>query len=197
MDGQNWTQFVGSKQMRDGFIEIRDEYWDVVSKKVDASLGKTYTQMLTEFGSDLSDAWTALQANLPAELQDPTTLTFTKDQWDNILIFGSTGEMIGQINYWSHTQEHDRSWDTIYPKEIHSDSNFHFQGIETQANGNWHWVSIGHYGMGERILIDASGSQVDDNSWVNVGSTMFERSSPILGTARSRLHIMLMPLPIV
>ena len=73
MDGQNWTQFVGSKQMRDGFIEIRDEYWDVVSKKVDASLGKTYTQMLTEFGSDLSDAWTALQANLPAELQDPTT----------------------------------------------------------------------------------------------------------------------------
>ena len=39
-------------------------------------------------------------------------------------------------------------------------------------------MSIGHYGMGERILIDALGNQVDDNSWVNVGSTMFERSSP-------------------
>ena len=40
VDGQNWTQFVGSKQERDGFIEIRDERWDVVSKKVDTDLGK-------------------------------------------------------------------------------------------------------------------------------------------------------------
>ena len=82
------------------------------------------------------------------------------------------------INDWSHTDDHDRSWDDEYPSSMHYNSNFHFQGIETQDDGNWHWVSIGHYGVGGNKLFDADLAEVDDNSWINVGSTMFERSSP-------------------
>ena len=177
VDGQNWTQFVGSKQERDGFIEIRDDEWNVVSKKVDQSLGMTYTQLLTDLGSDLDDAWTALETSLPLEIQDPNSLTFTKDQWDNILMFADTGEMIGQINYWSHVSDNERSWDDEYPREIHENKNFHFQGIETQEDGNWHWVSIGDYGTGSNTLVDPLGEELLDNSWVNVGQSMFARMS--------------------
>ena len=118
--------------------------------------------MLTEGLVQTSMLMTALESNLPIELQDPSALTFTKDQWDNILIFGDAGAMIGQINYWSHTDYHDRSWDDEYPSGMHYNSNFHFQGIETQDDGNWHWVSIGHYGVGGNTLIDADGEEIDE-----------------------------------
>ena len=175
VEGQNWNKFVGSMEIRDGFIEIRDDHWNVVSKKVDPSLGKTYNQMLTDYGADFADAWTALSSSLPSELATPEAFKYTTDQWDNILIFDTNGEMVGQINYWSHISDNDRSWDDRYPREIHENSNFHFQGIETQDNGNWHWVSIGEYGVGSNTLVNASGELVPNNSWVNVGSTSFER----------------------
>ena len=85
--------------------------------------------LIEAFGADLDAAWIALEPNLPAELQDPPTLTFDKDQWDNILIFGDTAAMIGQINYWSHTDQHARLWDDKYLSRTNYNSNFHFQGI--------------------------------------------------------------------
>ena len=32
---RDWPEFTGSVEQRDGFIEIRDEHWRIVSKKVD------------------------------------------------------------------------------------------------------------------------------------------------------------------
>ena len=62
-------------------------------------------------------------------------------------------------------------------QEIHENKNFHFQGVETQDDGNWHFISIGEYGVGSNTLVDPDGVLVPDNSWVNVGQTMFERKS--------------------
>ena len=133
MESASLIGILGSdKQEHDGFIEIRDDRCNVVSKKVDTTLEKSFTQMLTKaFGADLDAAWTALEPNLPVELQDLSTLTFNTDQLDNILIFSDAGAMICQINYWSHTDQHDRSWDDEYLSESNYNSNFHFPAIET------------------------------------------------------------------
>ena len=71
-------------------------------------------------------------------------------------------------------------WDDEYPGEIHENKNFHFQGVETQDDGNWHFISIGEYGVGSNTLVDPAGTLVPDNSWVNVGQTMFERKSELI-----------------
>ena len=146
---RDWPEFTGSVEQRDGFIEIRDEHWRIVSKKVDG--GETYLQMVTRYGSDFDTAWAKLEASLPTEWTTADSggvkayegFKFTTDKWDNILIFDNTGEMVGQINYWSHVDQWSRSWDEDYPSQIHTNSNFHFQGMDTDAvTGNWHWVSI-------------------------------------------------------
>ena len=38
-------------------------------------------------------------------------LKYITDNWDNILV-STNGEMIGKIDYWSNSNEHDRSWDS-------------------------------------------------------------------------------------
>ena len=181
VEGQDWTRFVGAIEERDGFVEYRDENWNVIAKKVVG--GDGYLEMVTKYGGDFADAWDALSEYLPTEFADPTSLTFTTDQWDNILVFAgdgaeNAGEMIGQINYWSHIDTWDRDWDAEFPQEIHSNKNFHFQGIDEQDNGNWHWVSIGEYQTGKNELVDADGVPHDDRSWSNVGSTMYQKNMP-------------------
>ena len=182
--GRGWPEFVGSKQERDGFIEIRDANWNVVVKSVDDTQAMDFDALVSAYGGvggDMESAWNALSSSLPTAFQDTGTLSFTEDQWGNILIFSgsgdTSGEMIGQINYWSHYDEWDRSWDDEYPSQIHTNKNFHFQGIETQDDGNWHWVSIGEYGVGSDTLVAPDGTQVLESSWENVGQTIFESQS--------------------
>ena len=130
----------------------------------------------------LTSAWDALEQSLPTEwvtggVKAYESFKFTTDKWDNILIFDNTGEMVGQINYWSHVDQWSRSWDEDYPSQIHTNSNFHFQGMDTDAvTGNWHWVSIGHYQVGQDELVKPDGTTtVLERSWENVGQTMFAR----------------------
>ena len=180
VDGRDWPEFTGSVEQRDGFIELRDEHWRIVSKKVDG--GETFLQMITKYGSDFTKAWEALEQSLPSDwVTDGAyeSFKFTTDKWDNILIFDDAGEMVGQINYWSHVDQWSRSWDDEYPSQIHTNKNFHFQGMDTdEVTGNWHWVSIGEYQVGKDELVEPDGTTtVLERSWENVGQTMFARLS--------------------
>ena len=180
---QNWTDFVGSKEERDGFVEIRDEHWNVVSKKVDG--GDTYLQVVTKYPDGFANAWKALSDKLPADWVATSgtppkpayeDFLYTVDKWDNILIFDATGEMIGQVSYWSHTDTWDRPWDPEFPTQTHTNSNFHFQKIDVGTGGNWHWESIGEYQTGQNTVTEqGSDREVLEGSWENVGATIFER----------------------
>ena len=120
-----------------------------------------------------------MSASLPTAWSDYQSFKYTADKWGNILIFDTSGEMVGQINYWSHVDQWDRSWDDEYPSQIHTNKNFHFQGMEVtdEATGNWHWVSIGHYQVGKDELVDPAGDITPERSWENVGQTMYARMS--------------------
>ncbi|MGY8791275.1 MAG: hypothetical protein ACKVKR_13525, partial [Pseudomonadales bacterium] len=120
--------FVGAVEISDGFIKIRNSNWEAVSKVIDpASLGagSTYNAMITKYGADFADAWTKLGASMPDVFKINTAangetpvyetneanFSYSVDKRDNILIFGTTGEMIGKINYWAYSDTFDRSWD--------------------------------------------------------------------------------------
>ena len=178
VQGQNWNEFIGSMETRDGFIEIRDENWNVVERKVDGA-GQTFNEMVTKYGSGFADAWTKLGSDLPTDFGDGTTLKYATDKWDNILVFKSTGEMIGQINYWSHTDQWDRPWDDEYPSAIHENSNFRFEQmlVTDAATGAWNWVSIGEYQTGTHSIVKPDGTTVIlEESWENIGATIYERA---------------------
>ena len=170
-------------EIRDGFVEIYDRQWNTISKRVDEGL--TYNEMVTKYGDDFVEAWSALADYLPDEFGDGTSLLFTTDKWDNILLFNSktatenAGEMIGKINYWSHSDTWPRDWDDEYPSQVHSNKNFQFERIQEDPDGNnWQWVSVGRYETGTNELIDPDGNLHEESRWENVGSTMFERAMP-------------------
>ena len=119
VDGQShgWSEFVGVVEERDGFIEIRNSRWDVVAQRIDPDANPnetSYAAMVQTYGSAFSDAWTAVASYLPSVFKDDDGATieedlkYTADKWGNILVFDASGDMIGEIGYWSHTD----TWDT-------------------------------------------------------------------------------------
>lgn len=185
VDGQSqgWSEFEGVVEERDGFIEIRNSRWDVVAQRIDpdAKANETsYAAMVQTYGSAFSDAWTAVASYLPSAFKDDEGntieeyLKYTADKWGNILVFDASGDMIGEIGYWSHTDTWDTSWDDDYPSETQQNSNFRFSVIEDN-NGHRNFIEVAEYRESNTTVLDADGNKHSDRESTGVSSTQFER----------------------
>ena len=104
--GEN-HEFLGSLELRDGFIEVRDENWETVARILDGD-GLTVEEIEEEF-TGFQAAWDALKDYMPAEFQpnvDESNLKFSIDDWGNIIVFDGAGAMIGRVHSW----DHENSW---------------------------------------------------------------------------------------
>jgi hypothetical protein len=187
VDGQSqgWSEFVGIVEERDGFIEIRDESWDVVAQRIDPDANPnetSYGAMMQTYGSAFSNAWDAVSSYLPSVFKDDDGATieedlkYTADKWGNILVFDASGDMVGEIGFWSHSDTWDTSWDKEYTSETQQDSNFRFTVLE-ESNGNRSSVDIAEYRESKSQVIDPDGVKKTDRESTDVSSTQYKKST--------------------
>ena len=120
----SWLQRMGSMDIRDGFIEVRDENWELLARKVDVGATKKYAEVAAKFGQNFEDALAAVGEYLPSAMKPAggyQDLLFSYGEWDNILVFDPTGEMVGRINTWNNDDDlnkvQERPWNNDY--QIH------------------------------------------------------------------------------
>ena len=135
-----WMDRIGSMDIRDGFIEVRDENWELLARKVDVGATKTYAEVAAKFGQNFVDALAAVGEYLPSAMKPAggyQDLLFSYGEWDNILVFDPTGEMVGRINTWNNDDDpnkvQERPWNNDY--QIYSYENFHFN------DANWNQIA--------------------------------------------------------
>ncbi|MDA8954580.1 hypothetical protein N9H24_01220 [Planktomarina temperata] len=129
-DSPGHLERVGSQETRDGFIEIRDENWDLIAQKADASALKSYETVLEKYGANFKKAWVAIGDSLSADFKPDAVdvnnqpvnadakyknLVFSFGEWNDILVFNPTnGQLIGKIDVWSGENSHERPWSKDY-----------------------------------------------------------------------------------
>lgn len=184
VEGRGWSQFVGVIEKRDGYIEIRDQHWNVVAQKIDPTadpLDIDYDAMLAKYGDAFEEAWAAVGDMLPSVFKDvdgktiEANLLYTSDKWDNILVFNEDGDMIGEIGYWSNANTWDRTWDDEYTSETHQNQNFNFRVLDDTSEGHRNFIDVARYEAGSNTLIDPVGNKTVDRDWEQVSSTLMER----------------------
>ena len=125
-DGQvDWTDesFMGSWQERDGFVEIYDKDWNLVSRELAPGSGLTLDALLTQITTDegaeaaamFSAAWTQIEGYLPAGAQDTATLRFTQNEWGELFVFGGdNSEMLLRVNANTNVDFSEEPWDDTF-----------------------------------------------------------------------------------
>ena len=119
--GEN-HQFLGSLELRDGFIELRDENWETVARILDGA-GMSVEDIEAEYAG-FQDAWDALKDYLPDV--DESSAKFSIDNWDNIVIFGDDGAMIGRVSSWDYEDSWYRFEHGLQYTITHTGSGFDF-----------------------------------------------------------------------
>ena len=140
-------RYVGNMEMRDGFIEVRDGQWNLLTRKADlsdANAVKSFADLSTKFGSDWDTAWAKAAQYLPDAFKpggDPTQLKFTLGEWNDVMVFDASGTMIGRIGTHENTNSEARSWRGDYQMWSHKSFNFHDADgndiARYEVNGNW------------------------------------------------------------
>ena len=125
-DGRvDWTdeQFLGSWQERDGFVEIYDENWNLVSRELAPGSGLTFDELLKQITADEGEeaaalfdaAWTQIEQYLPDDAQDTSSLRFTQNEWGELFVFGGdNSEMLLRVNANTHVDFWEEPWDETF-----------------------------------------------------------------------------------
>ena len=92
---------IGTLEQRDGFVEIYDEHWTLIARRLDPSAGKSADEIFAEVAG-LEAAWTDIANYLPADAQDAAALTFSSNEWNEVFVFDTSGELLLRINNWSN-----------------------------------------------------------------------------------------------
>ena len=155
--GYSHFEFLGSVELRDGFIEVRDSNWNEY-KSTDVTQGKTIDEVEAEHAG-FKAAYEQVGEFLPKELRDEG-VRFTSDDW-NIYAFSAAGELLSNINFWNgeHTWT---SWDGTEYKNIDTHYNFHDEN----------WQSLANSGSNERYIVVDGGDDVLDEQGSNYGYTV-------------------------
>ena len=159
--------FMGSMELRSGFIEVRDSDWNIVIRKIDISSARTLTE-IAAVHEGFQEAWNQVDTYLPTSLKD-LGVRFTSDDW-NIYAFSAAGELVSNINFWNgeHTWE---GWDGTEYRNVDSHYNFH----------DSEWNSIANAGTFTRFAsADGGVTEYLDEVGSNSGFTA-------VGTARDTL----------
>ena len=156
-DGYHY-EFLGTVELRDGFIEVRDSNWNEVFRAIDVTAAKTLDEIAADHPG-FSAAWTAVGGFLPANLQD-AGVRFTSDDW-NIYAFSAAGELVSNINFWNgeHTWT---GWDGTEYKNVDTHFNFHDD----------QWNSLANSGTFERYIVVADGDDILDETGSHSGYTI-------------------------
>ena len=80
----SYEEFLGSVQILDGFIEVRDSNWNEVFRAIDVSSAKTLEEIAAEHDG-FQDAWNAVGDYLPEILRDDG-VRFTSDDLQHLCI---------------------------------------------------------------------------------------------------------------
>ena len=122
--------FMGSMEIRSGFIEVRDSDWNIVVRKIDISSARTLAE-ISAVHEGFQEAWEQVETYLPVSLKDPE-VRFTSDDW-NIYAFSAAGELVSNINFWNgeHTWE---GWNGTEYRNVDSHYNFHDANWNSIAN---------------------------------------------------------------
>lgn len=117
-NNENWTEFVGRLEYREGMIEVRDVNWNLVGQFIDVdnpdgvlSWEEITNPTSENYRAGLKEAWDEIGRYLPGVLRDdPNTeidersaLRFTINQWGDLNVFSSDGLFVARINAWEHS----------------------------------------------------------------------------------------------
>ncbi|MEC8541437.1 MAG: hypothetical protein VXY53_06330, partial [Candidatus Thermoplasmatota archaeon] len=140
--GEN-HEFLGSLELRDGFIEIRDDNWQTLARILDGD-GLSVEDIEAEYAG-FQEAWNAVKEYLPSEFEpevDESNLKFSIDDWGNIIVFDGAGAMIGRVHSW----DYENSWSRYEDGEEYTITNtstgFNFNDAD--------WNDIGRYETSDR-----------------------------------------------
>ena len=184
-DGSStYTERVGSMEMRDGFIEVRDAQWNLVARKVDVSETKTYAEVATKYGQAFEDAWGKIGSYLSSDFTPTVTdvnvgteyknLKFSYGDWNDILVFSPDGKMVGRINSWGNEDVQDRPWNGDYQFNEHISFNFNdadwneiarYEASTNQGSSDGVAKDGNVESRGENISYTVAKKDVDATAW--------------------------------
>ena len=152
-DGANET-FLGSIEVREDFIEIRDSSWNTVARLLKPGSGKTIDELVAEYPEfqDFAAAWLAVKDNMPADIrpENDTDLVFNVDDWGNIVVFDKYA-----VHWWGrvHSWEHSNTWTQYEQGEEYTVSN----SSKGYNFNDENWNDIGRYETSERQYTQKTG----------------------------------------
>ena len=151
-------------EVRDGFIEIRDQNWNEVARIVDATNAMKFKEIAAEY-EGFAEAWGMVGSFLPPEMahtgEDENTgavtalqydLSFTADDY-NIFVFDEAGNLISQVNYWKGDGDHTwTDWNGKDDAELTiSESRYDYNFNDAD------WQSIAHAGVTKNYVTAVNG----------------------------------------
>ena len=143
-----WSEYAGRLEYRsDGFIEVRDESWNLVARTVDLMSDNVldWSELTLEtsphYVAGLSEAWDKVGKYLPSALRDDDStadiderdaLYFTKGQWGDLNVFSAQAELLARVDTWENDFVHETSfWD--------ESANTHVEGFEYNTNTSFNF----------------------------------------------------------
>ena len=173
--------FLGTSETRGGVTEVRDANFNVVGRTANLASSKTFADVGSDLGSNWAAAWSAVSDHLPTDLKpsgDYTQLKFTYDQWDNILVFNPSGEMLGRIWAWSDENSQTRDWRGDY--QINTHQSFTFNDLDGQNIARFEFNN--RYGSSDGVSRDGKLEGTDTSVSYGIAKFLYDNSGAIVGT---------------
>jgi hypothetical protein len=156
-------QYIGQiDYTTDGFIEVRDEQWNLILRTVDPSDPNLLSwDVVTSRFDGLKEAWDAVGVYLPLALRNDITtrekderadLRFKVDQWDNLLVFSKVNEiyvLAARINTW----EHQHSWQSNYSDGKTNTSGYTYNTGTTYNFNDENWNELARSGSEQHYFV--------------------------------------------
>ena len=164
-----WTQeeFLGSWQQRDGFVEIYDASWELVSRSMAPGSGATYDDFVESLeeaeAASFEAAWTQIEDYLPSDAADKAVIRFTQNEWGQLFVFGGDEmELLLRINSDSHIDYWEEPWDETFGMTRWENSWFDVQ------DQNWNQIAnVSSWTRSKTNLNDYDPEAPEDSSWIS------------------------------
>ena len=153
-------KLLGVIDIRDGFIEVRDDGWDVIGRFVDLANAKYFGDFALGY-EGLASAWDALSEVLQTAWGLQDNLKFASDSSDNILVINQEGILLGRIDNWSN----EDVWTDWNGREV-TNTNYSYNFNDSD------WNFIGSSGGYSRDVAFEVGSQRWDAEEVTTAETV-------------------------
>ncbi|MDB4198283.1 hypothetical protein N9777_08500 [Ascidiaceihabitans sp.] len=164
-----WTEdeFLGSWVQRDGFVEIYDASWELVSRSMAPGSGDTYDDFVGGLeeaeAESFKAAWTQIEDYLPSDAADKAVIRFTQNEWGELFVFGGDEmELLLRINSDSHIDYWEEPWDETFGMTRWENSWFDVQ------DQNWNQIAnVSSWTRSKTNLNDYDPEAPEDSIWTS------------------------------